>query len=162
MKTDHILQVLSLNGVEYLLIGGVNFLLKHQPIATFDIDFWIEDSDANLDRCQKALVDLEASWGRTDEEWRNVSELPPGWLKWQAVFCLLSPYGSIDLFRSVKGLGSWTESRQRARVEETPTGASYVGLCDEDMLQCQIVLPEEQRKLDRIRVLTAAVQSKKL
>jgi hypothetical protein len=157
-QIDAILQALNDNGVRYILIGGVNFLLHHQPIATFDVDFWIEDSDENRARCHTALAALGASWGPDDEEWRNVKDLPADWLAWQGVFCLTSPLGSIDLFRAVKGLGSWSDSRQRARTGVTANGTPYVGLSDEEMLQCQLALSEEERKLDRVRVLQAVLK----
>src|SRR5579862_4408547 len=95
---DQILQIFNDSGVNYILIGGVNFLLHHQPIATFDIDFWIEDSDENRARCHAALVELGASWGPDDQTWRDVGGLPTNWLTWQGVFCLTSLHGSIDLF----------------------------------------------------------------
>ena len=103
-QIDHILQVLNDHGVEYMLIGGVNYLLRHQPIATFDVDFWIEDSDENRGRCHTALVALGASWGPNDEQWRDVKDLSANWLERQGVFCLTSRYGWIDLFARSKGL----------------------------------------------------------
>ena len=157
-QIDAILQVLNDHGVQYILIGGVNFLLHHQPIATFDVDFWIDDSDANRARCHTALAALGASWGPDDEHWRDVKDLPANWLTQQGVFCLTSSHGWIDLFRAVKGLGSWSDSRRRARTGVTAQGTAYVGLSDEDMLQCQLALPEGERKLDRMRVLKAALQ----
>jgi len=153
MDIDRILDTLNRHGVDYILIGGVNFLLRHEPIATFDIDFWIEDSDENHARCHQALVDLDASWGPDDANWKEVRDLPTNWITRQGVFCLVSRFGSIDLFRAVKGLGSWSDSRQRATVGHTAAGAAYVGLSDGDMLQCQLALSEEERKLDRVRKL---------
>ncbi len=160
-QIDDILQTFNDHGVQYMLIGGVNFLLHHQPVATFDVDFWIEDTDENRARCQAALVALSASWGPDDKQWRDVKDLPANWLTWQGVFCLTSRQGWIDLFRAVKGLGSWSDSRQRARTGVTAIGTAYVGLSDEDMLQCQLALSEEERKLDRVRVLQAALQRNK-
>ena len=96
---------------------------------------------------------LGASWGPDDESWQNVRDLPANWMTWQGVFCLVSRFGSIDLFRSVQGLASWSESRQRAKSGLTATRIPYVGLSDEDMLQCQLALSEEERKLDRVRIL---------
>jgi hypothetical protein len=157
MDIDHILETLNRYHVDYILIGGVNFLLRHEPIATFDIDFWIEDSDENRLRCHDALVELGASWGPDDGSWKAVREVPANWMTWQGVYCLDSRYGSIDLFRSVRGLGSWSDSRQRAMAGLTAAGTPYVGLSDGDMLQCQLALSEEQRKLDRVRVLQKAL-----
>ena len=39
---DHILATLGRHQVDYLLIGGVNFLLRHAPVLTYDVDVWIE------------------------------------------------------------------------------------------------------------------------
>jgi hypothetical protein len=109
MKIDLILETFNRCDVAYLLLGGVNFLLRHDPVTTVDIDSWIEDS----------------------------------------------PHGAIDVFRAVRGLSSWGECRSRAVAGFTPAGTPFVGLCDEDMLQCQMALPEGERKLDRIRTLRA-------
>jgi hypothetical protein len=157
-QIDDILQVFNDCRVQYILIGGVNFLLHHEPVTTFDVDFWIEDSDENRARCHAALVALGASWGSDDAQWQDVANLPTNWLTYQGVFCLTSRFGWIDVFRAVKGLGSWSGSRQRARTGTTAKGTAYVGLSDEDMLQCQLALSEQEQKLDRVRVLKAALQ----
>jgi hypothetical protein len=39
MNIDHILQTFNTCEVDYLLIGGMNFLLRHEPVLTYDIDF---------------------------------------------------------------------------------------------------------------------------
>jgi hypothetical protein len=151
------LRILQHHQVAFLLIGGMNFLLRHQPILTFDIDFWIDDDVENRRRCERALADLGAEWGETDANWGKVSQRAPGWLDRQAVYCLTTPFGAVDIFRAVAGLGSWTESRTKAVVSKTDGGVEYAGICDEDMLKCQYALRESERKLDRIRVLEAAL-----
>ena len=102
MNIDHILRTFADCGVEYLLIGGMNFLLRHEPVLTYDIDFWIRDTAENRDRCDTALRALDAAWGATEEDWRSVAA-QPGWLVRQGVFCLTSPSGAIDIFRTVTG-----------------------------------------------------------
>jgi hypothetical protein len=143
--------------VDYLLIGGANFLLRHQSYTTFDIDLWIDDTTANRARCEAALAALNAEWGRTDADWGPVAAKPAGWLNQQPVFCLISPHGMIDVFRSVKGLADWRQSFPRAAHEQTAAGTKYHGLGDADMLQCQLVLDPAQQKQDRIRVLQTAL-----
>lgn len=107
MNVDGILRVFLDCGVDYLLIGGMNFLLRHEPVLTYDIDLWIRDTAENLARCDAALRTLEAAWGATEQDWR-------------------------------------------------PIGVQYRGLCDDDMITCQMVLPPEQRRLSRIDVLRRA------
>ncbi|MDA1052815.1 MAG: hypothetical protein O3C40_20365 [Planctomycetota bacterium] len=157
MNIDYILHTLNEHEVAYLLIGGVNFMLRHEPVLTFDVDVWIEDTGENIERCEAALGALEASWGATDQQWTSVREHSPRWLESQAMFCLLTPHGPVDVFRFVAGLDDWQASRQSAVAESTASGVRYVGLCDEDMLRCQLALEEGQRKQSRVAHLERAL-----
>jgi len=161
MNIDGILETLHRHEVAGILIGGVNFLLRHQPVLTYDVDVWIEDTPENLRRCEEALAELDAAWGRTEKDWAPVASKSAGWLSRQGVFCLTTPHGAIDIFRSVEGLAPWAECRARAVADKTSAGTPYVGLSDQDMLACQLALPETQRKQDRIRVLQDALQREK-
>ncbi len=153
MDLDRILERFNAREVEYLLIGGVNFLLRHEPVLTYDVDLWIDDTERNRQRAAAALTDLEAEWGATEQEWRPVAKLPRGWMEGQAVFCLTSPAGAIDVFRSVRGLASWGECRARALAGGTASGTPYLGLSDADMLSCQMALPQGERNQSRIEAL---------
>jgi hypothetical protein len=153
MNVDAILGGFNRHEVAYLLIGGMNFMLRHVPVLTYDVDVWIEDTPENRKRCEKALAELGAEWGPSEQEWGPVSQHDAGWLDRQGVFCLTSPHGAIDVFRAVEGLASWTEARARAHQGHTSSGVPYVALCDEHMLQCQLALPEPKRRQDRIAAL---------
>ncbi len=157
MNVDRIVETLNGHQVAYLLIGGVNFLLRHAPVLTFDVDFWIEDNPENLRRCETALGELHAQWGASDDDWGPVSLKAPGWLDRQSVFCLTSPHGAIDVFRSVKGMGDWAASRARAVAGRTAAGVAFRGLSDDDMLACQMALPEGQRNQQRVDLLKKAL-----
>ncbi len=157
MSIDEILGTLNRHGCRFLLIGGMNFMLRHQPILTYDIDVWIEDSPENRRRCELALCELNAEWGATDEEWGPVSQIAARWLDRQHVYSLITPFGALDIFRSVAGLDHWETCSQRATAETTSSGTAYLGLSDEDMLQCQLALPEGEQKYDRIRALRDAI-----
>lgn len=158
MNVDTILCVMNGRDVAYLLIGGMNFLLRHAPILTYDVDLWIEDTPENLRRCEEALGDLEAEWGQSDGDWGRVDAKKAGWLARQNVFCLTSPHGAIDIFRSVPGLPSWVASSARASPGKTAGGTPYLGLSDEDMLQCQLALPEGTRRQDRVDALRRVLE----
>jgi len=157
MNVDRILDALNDHRVAYLLIGGMNFLLRHKPVLTFDVDVWIDDTTDNRAKCEAALAELEAEWGASDEDWKPVSQRPGGWLERQALFCLASPHGAIDVFRRVAGLADWRQSASNARREQTPGGVNYLGLSDEDMLRCQQALETGLRRQDRIATLEAAI-----
>jgi hypothetical protein len=158
VDVDFILATLNRNRVAYLLIGGMNFMLRHRPLLTFDIDLWIEDLPENRAKCEAALAELEAEWGPADDDWKPVAQRPRGWLEQQALFCLTSPHGAIDIFRRVAGLDNWEDSSATAVEERTAAGTEYLGLSDEDMLKCQFALDEGLRKQDRIAVLAEAIR----
>jgi hypothetical protein len=158
MNVDHILSTMNRHGVRYLLIGGMNFMLRHEPVLTFDIDLWIEDTEANRRNCETALVELETTWGPTDDTWQPVANLGSGWLDEKQVYCTLSTSGAIDIFRSVRGLSNWTSCNQRALNETTKEGVQYFALSDEDMLACQLALDEGERKQSRINSLRATIK----
>src|SRR6478609_7419070 len=112
---DQILATMNEHGVAYLLIGGMNFMLRHEPnLLTFDIDFWIEDTPENRQRCESALAALDAEWGVNDADWKPVAQHPPGWLDQQSVFCVNSKHGAVDIFRRLPGLTDWPASSQAA------------------------------------------------
>ena len=158
MDLDLILTVFNAHHVDYLLIGGMNFLLRHEPVLTFDVDLWIDDTPQNRQRTAEALSELGAQWGPTEHDWRPVTDQDHDWLSRQGVYCLTSPAGAIDVFRAVQGLHDWGSCRQRAYQGVTGVGTPYMGLSDADMLQCQLALPEAERKQDRIRRLRASLE----
>ncbi len=131
----------------------MNFLLRHQPVLTYDVDLWVADNDGNLVRTSEALRDLRANWGRDDPSW---GPIPEGfaWLRGQTVFCLTSAHGAIDIFREVRGLeGQWDVCRARCTETKTASGVPFVSLSDRDMLACQMALPESERRGDRVKYL---------
>jgi hypothetical protein len=141
MNLDRIFDTFNQHGVAYLLIGGMNFMLRHQPILTFDVDLWIDDRDDNRARCELALAALDAEWGDTDTTWEPVANKPAGWLA-----------------RTVPGLGGWQSSFQTAIAEATSSGIRYYGISDEDMLRCQLALDAALQKTSRMQVLQSKLR----
>lgn len=157
MNVDAIFQTLTQHHVEWILIGGMNYLLNHEPVLTYDVDLWIRDAAPNRVRVCQALVELECSWGPTEDSWAPVPN-DPSWLTQQPLFCLTSPYGAIDLFREVLGMeGRFAECWEAARERATAAGQPYRSLSDLHMLQCQLALPEELRKQARITRLQSCL-----
>jgi hypothetical protein len=101
MNVDHILRTLNEERVDYLLIGGMNFLLRHLPELTFDVDIWVRDEAENLERLNRVLQKLEAAWGPTEKDWRPVAN-DWRWLQRQGCFCLTTAHGALDVFRDVR------------------------------------------------------------
>ncbi|MGA2799172.1 MAG: hypothetical protein ABSE63_16455 [Thermoguttaceae bacterium] len=68
MNQERIFECFNKHEVNYLLIGGMNMLLRHGGNLTHDVDLWIEDTEDNRLHCHQALVELEASWGKSDAD----------------------------------------------------------------------------------------------
>lgn len=157
MNVDAILAAFNGHGADYILIGGMNFFLAHQPVTTFDVDLWIADSEANRRATHGALVELraEVSWSSKGDDWRRLTnDDPADWLVRQSVHCLFSPHGPVDIFRHVPGLEvGYAVLRGECPIRKTPSGIPFRSLSDELMILCQLALPEPLRKLDRIRSL---------
>jgi hypothetical protein len=148
MNVDQILQTLNEQAIDYLLIGGMNFLIRHLPELTFDVDVWVKDVPDNLERLNQALIVLQAEWGRTESEWKPVPT-NWSWLQRQPVFCLTTAHGALDVFREVLGLeGQYLVCKARAVASQTASGVHFLGLSDQDMLACQQALPpgDSQRR----------------
>ena len=158
MDVDAIFRAMNHQQVAYLLIGGMNYMLRHEPVLTFDVDLWIEDTLDNRQRCHLALQELSAEWGETERQWAVVSNLPEDWLARQSIFCLTSPSGAIDIFRHVRGLDDWQGCSRRAHHSQTAGGVAYRGLSDEDMLACQLALDQKYRKAERVAKLRALIR----
>ncbi len=153
MNVDQIFSMMNQHGVRYLLIGGMNFMLRHRPLLTYDVDLWIEDTESNCRQCELALAAIDAEWGSTEENWGPVGLLQPGWLQRQAVFCLHSPQGAVDIMRAVAGMTDWQDAWQRGIDEQTKSETAYRGLSDADMLACQLALAESERRSERTSYL---------
>ncbi len=158
MNVDAILRSLAKHRVDYLLIGGMNFLLRHRPELTFDVDIWVRDEVGNLEQLNQALRELGAEWGPRESDWKPVPA-DWRWLQGQSLFCLTTREGALDVFRDVRGLeGQYDQCRRRAVAAQTATGVPYAGLSDVDMLSCQEALPPGEQKPHRIEVLREAIR----
>ena len=159
MNIDRVLQSLAKNEVDYLLIGGVNFLLRHAPEITYDIDVWIADNPKNLERTVTFLKSIIAEWSAKEDDWKPVPDTTT-WLTLQPVFCLTSPIAAIDIFREVKGLENrYDVCKVAAIAAETASGVPFWALSDQHMLEAQLALPVNQQKSQRIEALNKAIKN---
>ena len=149
INVDRILDTLNRSEVAYILIGGMNFLLRHQPVLTFDVDIWINDNESNRTKCAFALKQLGAEWGPSEELWQPVANFTGDWLGLQDVYSVVSDSGPIDIFRHVRGLTDWNISRQKSEKRLTAGGIEFWSLSDEDMIQETIEWAEQQLPVRR-------------
>lgn len=158
MNVDQILSTLNGREVDYILIGGMNFLLRHAPELTFDVDVWVRDLAENLEKLNRALRDLGGAWGPTELQWAPVPE-DWHWLERQRIFCLTTEHGAVDVFREVRGLeGRYDECQRSSSIRTTASGIPFVSLSDEHMLACQEALPMPERKARRMEILRDAIR----
>jgi hypothetical protein len=54
LKFGDILQVLSRNGVEFILVGGIAAILEGAPVSTFDLDVVIRRTEGPAKRVERA------------------------------------------------------------------------------------------------------------
>ncbi len=159
MNIDRILETLHQHNVDYLLIGGVCFLLRHKPVLTYDVDIWIADHDENHGKINAAIIQLGGEWGPTEGEWTSVPQ-NPSWLKLQTCFCLTTEFGALDVFREVLGLeGLYDECKKEAVFSKTISEIPYHGLSDRHMLLCQLALDKTHQNQDRIETLQRVIES---
>ena len=147
---ERVFRVMNDCNVEFLLIGGLNYYLLHRPISTQDIDLFINDNFENRSRCELALAELGAQWGRNDDDWGPVDRKTPGWLNTQGVYCLLTIAGPVDVFRSLAGVESFERALADSKevIVGTDTAVRLIGPMD--LLACQMAIPEHARRHDRI------------
>ena len=55
---EDILALFSAHGVRYLIVGGLAFIYHAKPRYTKDIDLWIDPSDDNVAKVNRALVEF--------------------------------------------------------------------------------------------------------
>ena len=152
-----VFSAMNSHGVSYLLVGGLNYFLRHKPVTTQDIDLFIDDTPQNRQYCEIALMELGAEWGRRDEDWGKVSAKPKGWLSGQSVFCLLTRFGPVDIFLSLPGIPSFSEALARSILFEIDQSTYVRLISSEDLLACQLAIPEVYRKRERIAHLQGII-----
>ena len=161
MDVEHILHTLNQHSVEYILIGGMNFLFNHSGPITYDVDIFVNDTSANLIELNFALQDLHCEWGESEDKWGPISS-DPNWLKAQTAVCLTSPFGPLDIYRKVRSLDDGFDAcKSRAELRSMPNGDFYFSLCDEDMLGCELAAEVSERNTSRIDALKKSIAAKK-
>jgi hypothetical protein len=76
----------------------------------------------------------------------------------QSVYCLLTDSGPLDIFARLPGVPDFSACFERSTLRTTNQGLAYRSMTAEDMLACQLALPESERKLDRVRHLQAILR----
>ena len=157
LNIEAILSTLNEGSVRFLLIGGVNFMIRHVPLLTYDVDVWVDEQEDNLSRLSFALNKMEAEWGPTEDSWKIVPS-HSNWLKQQMVFCMTTPLGALDVFRDLRGLeGQFENCFSRSVSVTLNSGLVVRALSDEDMLQSQLALAPHEQNPVKVETLRKAI-----
>ncbi len=100
-----LLRTLTLEGVEFIVIGGVAGNVHGSPSVTDDLDVCIRGNPANLRRLAQVLRDLEAMLRTVDEDvpLRIDAQL----LGAADSFTFATPKGPLDLLRAPAGVDGY-------------------------------------------------------
>lgn len=107
--------------VRYLLVGGYAVAFHAQPRFTKDIDLWVDASEENLTRVQRALESFGAPEGFV-EELRRGAPLDVVWMG--------RPPTRIDLMKAIPGVVFADAFERRAVAKWTGVDVSVIGLAD--------------------------------
>jgi predicted nucleotidyltransferase len=98
LKFGDILQVLSHNEVEFILVGGIAAILEGAPVSTFDLDVVIRRTEENHQKVLVALGELNARY--LDPAGRHI--VPDvGKLDSMRLHRLLTDFGPLDILESI-------------------------------------------------------------
>lgn len=115
VRFDEILRVLSRNGVELIVVGGVAAILQGSPLATDDLDIVYLPSAENIARLATALAELEASY--LDPAGRHIEPDIPR-LANLKMHLLKTNRGRLDVLRTAGRDLAYHDLLDRSRVLE--------------------------------------------
>ncbi|HUT33967.1 MAG TPA: hypothetical protein VNE39_10825 [Planctomycetota bacterium] len=127
----------------YLIIGGLAFIYHAKPRYTKDMDLWVEPSDENVRRANKALAEFGSP---------HLFDLG---VRDQVLQIGVAP-NRIDLLLDVKGLRFDTAWKKRVRDSYGGVTANWIGLDSLIRVKQQIDHPrhqEDARVLREVRRL---------
>jgi len=112
---EDMLRALSKHRVRYLIVGGAAVCYHAKPRYTRDFDLWVEPSDANVERLNRALA-----------EFGSPHLLDPGTVD-QILQIGIEP-NRIDVLLSIPGVRFKTAWRRRVRGYYGKTQANYIDI----------------------------------
>lgn len=116
LEADHLLQVLTRHGVEFVVVGGLAGLVHGSAYPTFDLDVVYSRARPNLERMVVVLEELGVTLRGAPAD--LLFQLDVRTLENGANFTFNSPYGKFDILADAAGMPSYEELRAEARVDE--------------------------------------------
>lgn len=111
LQADRLLQALSAQGVDFVVVGGMAGLAHGSAYPTFDLDIACAREEANLERLTAVLRELEVTLRGAPADQIDAETLARG-----ANFTFDTPYGSFDILGDAAGIDSYEELRCNASI----------------------------------------------
>lgn len=109
-----ILAALDLEGVRYVVIGGLAAVIRGAPYVTFDVDITPARDLANLDRLAAALARIEARVYGMPDEVAAVFRLDGTTLANGSAWKFTTPHGEIDIALDPDGTQGYADLKRDA------------------------------------------------
>ena len=114
LQADRLLQTLSAQGVDFVVVGGMARLAHGSAYPTFDLDIAYAREEPNLERLTAALRELEVTLRGAPADLPFQLEVDT--LARGANFTFDTPYGSFDILGDAAGIDSYDELRRNASI----------------------------------------------
>jgi len=151
MNPEAIFQILSDEGVEYVLVGGLAATAHGASLVTFDVDVCFRRGPANCERLARALARLAAEVFPPRQE---PIPITAGLLETHRLVHLRTHAGRLDLLAEIPGLGTYEDLYpETTRIDIS--GFSVPVLTLDQLIRAKSVLQQskDRQHLDQLRKL---------
>ncbi len=143
-RPRRLLEHLTGNGVEYVVIGGIAASLHGSERNTFDLDITPDQDPPNLDRLGAALIEIEARLRDIDED---IPFVPDGRsLAGIEILTLSTALGPLDILTRPHGSPPYSTLRRRATRMDIDAPAPVLIASLDDLIAMKL---ESDRAKDR-------------
>ena len=140
---EDLLALFHKHEVRYLVIGGLAFIYHARPRYTKDMDLWVDPSQANVNRANRALAEFGSPHLLAVDDAEEILQigLPPN---------------RIDLLRAIDGPSFGQAWRRRIAGQYGRAGANWIDLESLIEIKSRIDDPRHRRDvrdLDAVRAM---------
>jgi hypothetical protein len=137
---EDLLELLSRQGVRYLIIGGMAFIYHAKPRFTKDMDLWVDPEPGNVDRANRALAAFGSPALLDPETAGEILQIG------------VAP-NRVDVLREAGGLvfGDAWDRRVQSQYGRAP--ACWIGLDDLIAIKSRIDSPRHQEDARVLRLV---------
>jgi predicted nucleotidyltransferase len=111
-EVKKIIEVLSKQQVEFIIIGGMAAVAQGAPVTTFDLDICYRREPKNIKRLVDALSEFNPKLRNAPKELPFIFD--KNTIEYGCNFALSTDVGDIDLFGEVEGVGGYDEIKNKA------------------------------------------------